>query len=102
MTYSVTKDRSSDVLVVAIVMIVVSTLAVGLRCWSRYVAHKAEMWWDDWLSLLALVSLILFALSDEANHGVLSSIAIQLGYLWAQYVLGLSWPGSAHRLRPHS
>ena len=36
--------------------LVLTTLAVVLRFYDRYVAHKAGPWWDDWLSLVALVS----------------------------------------------
>ena len=41
-----------------IVLIVVSTLAVALRFWSRAVvptAKASRFWWDDWTILVAWV-----------------------------------------------
>ena len=35
----------------------ISTVAVILRFCGRYAARTADFWWDDWLSLVALVSL---------------------------------------------
>lgn len=39
----------------AYIMLILVTIAVALRFCSRYVAHKAGFWWDDWLALIALV-----------------------------------------------
>lgn len=55
MAYSVTDGRGPDVLAVSGAMIALSTIAVGLRIWGRFVGRKSGLWWDDWLSLAALV-----------------------------------------------
>lgn len=60
MAYSVTDGKGSSILAVSGAMIALSTVAVALRFWGRYIAHKNVLWWDDWLSLAALVR---FALS---------------------------------------
>lgn len=51
-----TNDKSSEVLGATYAMLVITTLAVGLRFWSRHIATKAGFWWDDWCSLAAWVS----------------------------------------------
>ena len=56
MTGSITEDRGTQITSVNYVMLVLATLAVALRFWARYIAHKAGFWWDDWTSLAALVS----------------------------------------------
>ncbi len=55
MAFSINDGQGPNVLAVAAVMISLSTIAVGLRVWSRFVGNKAGLWWDDWLSLAALV-----------------------------------------------
>ena len=55
MAFSITDGQGSNVLAVAAVMISVSTIAVGLRVWSRLIGSEPGLWWDDWLSLAALV-----------------------------------------------
>lgn len=47
---------------VCLAMIILSTVAIILRFWSRAVtggksAFRERYWWDDWLALIALVSL---------------------------------------------
>jgi hypothetical protein len=36
------------------VMLALSTIATGIRFWSRIVT-SARLWWDDWLALASLV-----------------------------------------------
>lgn len=55
MAYSVTEGRGSEILALSAIMIVFSTIAIGLRFWGRHIAHRCGLWWDDWLSLPALV-----------------------------------------------
>ena len=50
-------DKGPQLNVVCYVFLVLSTIAVLLRFCGRMVAHNAGFWWDDWLSLVALVSL---------------------------------------------
>ena len=47
-------DKGYHVVEAAIAAIVVSTVAVILRCISRGLA-KAGFWWDDWIILISLV-----------------------------------------------
>ena len=55
-------DKGPQVNAVSYSFLVLSTIAVLLRFWGRMVAHKAGFWWDDWLSLVALVSLLYLTL----------------------------------------
>lgn len=55
MAYSVTDGRGPDILAVSGTMIALSTIAVALRFYGRYVGLKSGLWWDDWLALAALV-----------------------------------------------
>lgn len=49
-------NLSRDGLATTYVFLILGTLAVILRFWARWIAHKAGFWWDDWLSLASLVS----------------------------------------------
>ena len=51
------EDKGHQLNAVSYAFLVLSTMAVALRFCGRFVAHKAGFWWDDWLSLAALVSL---------------------------------------------
>lgn len=44
-----------DVLAVSVISIALTTLVVSLRFWARFVLPHGRLWWDDWLSLAALV-----------------------------------------------
>ena len=47
-------DKGFNVVGAAIAAVVVSTVAVVLRCCSRGLA-KAGFWWDDWIIIASLV-----------------------------------------------
>ncbi len=57
MNSSTAADKGPQVNAANYAFLVLSTVAVVLRFNGRYVAHKAGFWWDDWLSLAALVSI---------------------------------------------
>lgn len=48
-------DRGPSVVAVAVVGIVVSTIAVIMRFWSRAVASTLVLWWDDWAMLITVL-----------------------------------------------
>ena len=48
-------SRGPEVLAVSGVMIALTTIAVSLRFWARFVVPRVQLWWDDWLSLTAVV-----------------------------------------------
>ncbi|KAH7320276.1 hypothetical protein B0I35DRAFT_233374 [Stachybotrys elegans] len=50
-------DRGPGVVACAVVGIVVATLAVLLRFWSRRIASSLYIWWDDW----AIIATLLFS-----------------------------------------
>ncbi|KAL9122166.1 MAG: hypothetical protein Q9187_001281 [Circinaria calcarea] len=62
-------DRGPSLLKLNVAMIVVATIAVGLRFWSRAVTRSSKFskgtrfWWDDWL---ALANLVWLALADNS------------------------------------
>ena len=55
-------DRSPQIVAISGTMITLVTVAVALRIWGRHAARQAGLWWDDWLSLAALVSSVLLVL----------------------------------------
>lgn len=55
MAASITEDRGPQIAAVTYVMLVLATVAVALRFWARYIAHKSGFWFDDWALLAALV-----------------------------------------------
>lgn len=55
------EDRGPGLQVCLIIVIILSVLAVSLRFVSRCLAGTKlpqRLWWDDWLALLCLVSLL--------------------------------------------
>lgn len=48
-------SRRGNLVAVTVVLTVITTLMVALRCWSRYTISK-QFWWDDWFILFSLVS----------------------------------------------
>ena len=48
-------DSGPHPVAAAYTMLVLATIAVALRFWSRYISHEATFWWDDWFALMALV-----------------------------------------------
>lgn len=50
------QDKRSHFIAANYAFLIIVTVAVVLRLYGRYIAHKAGFWWDDWLSLVALVS----------------------------------------------
>ena len=59
------------ILHVAVAAIVLSTVAIILRFWSRWLALKGRYSVDDWLALIAWVSLSILAASRYSYRRVL-------------------------------
>lgn len=62
MTAPQPENRSPGLRAFQIAMIIIPTIAIVLRFWSRTLAFGKKpprFWWDDWLALMALVSLSL-------------------------------------------
>ena len=63
MPSSSSTDRAPQVVALAIPIIVIPTVAVVLRIWSRMLIHTLGssrtrvLWWDDWLIMISLVSI---------------------------------------------
>ena len=55
MAVSPEPSRGPGLAALCIVMIVLSTLAVILRIWSRLTSKKQRFWWDDWCAIMSLV-----------------------------------------------
>lgn len=68
------EDRGPEIVAVSSALIALATVAVTLRFWSRFVGKKAGLWWDDWLSLAALVRSILLRLATVLNLGLSRSL----------------------------
>jgi hypothetical protein len=69
-TEDISANQGRSILATIYVFLVLSTLAVALRFWSRHVAHRAGFWWDDWVVLIALVSLGTLFLSDFTIYSI--------------------------------
>lgn len=60
------ETRAPGIVACAVVMIIISSLAVIFRFWSRAVAASLRFWWDDWLILATLVTSPLLCTSPTA------------------------------------
>lgn len=52
------ENRTNGLRVFQIILIILPTIAIILRFWSRALAFRGKVrrfWWDDWTALLALV-----------------------------------------------
>ena len=78
------QNRGPQVNAANYAFLVVVTIVVVLRLYGRYVAHKAGFWWDDWLSLTALVSNSCYCIHDPLL------IPIQ-PFVWSICALSLYW-----------
>ncbi|KAI9724600.1 MAG: hypothetical protein M1828_003623 [Chrysothrix sp. TS-e1954] len=47
-------NRSETTINLCIGMVVLATIAIILRFWSRAISHGVRFWWDDWTALAAL------------------------------------------------
>ena len=48
-------NRGPEVVAFSIVMIILPTIAVALRLWSRLTPKSQRFWWDDWFAIASLV-----------------------------------------------
>ncbi|KAI5927109.1 hypothetical protein F4810DRAFT_652345 [Camillea tinctor] len=64
--------QTTTLLIVACVIIALSTTAVSLRIYSRVAITSAKLWWDDYLIILAqiLVFVLLAVLALDFQYGV--------------------------------
>ena len=72
-------DQGPSLLAASYSLIFLSAIAVTLRFYGRYVERKVGFWWDDWLSLVALVRHLQQIFDDSANiydRRLFSSIAV--------------------------
>lgn len=64
MSRSSSADRAPQVVALGIPFMIIPTVAVVLRIWSRMLIHTLGsssrahvLWWDDWLIMMGLVSI---------------------------------------------
>ena len=63
MSSSGSVDKAPEVVALGISLIVITTVAVVLRLWSRLLIHtlgssrSRVLWWDDWLIMICFVSI---------------------------------------------
>ena len=82
-------------------MIIISTLAVSLRCWSRALKTEKKFWWDDWTCLAAYVRRKV--ISYARFLGLIIVAGVYYLTLWTLLLLGLTWFREAHHShRPHA
>ena len=94
-----TDDRGPEVVRFQCVWGVLATIAVILRFCGRYATPAAGLWWDDWLSLVALVSVTPFKRLQSLTM-IVSIAAICLVNLWSFALLGLHRPRQTHQSDP--
>ena len=70
-------DRGPAIIVTAVILIVLSTVAAGIRFWSRAVVSNLVFWWDDLMFICTL-------LTSHAYLGVIIwSVALGVGkHMW--------------------
>lgn len=75
-----------------------TTIAVILRFAERYAARTAGLWWDDWLSLVALVSLTPSKRLYSPDYDCFAAIC--LVNLWGFTLLGIYRPRQTYQSDP--
>ena len=106
-------NRGSEVTAFSIVMIILPTITVVLRVWSRLTPKSQRFWWDDWFAIASLVCTARYPI----NHAVLNLLsrrkavracnaihinAVGVGRAWSSFQStfpGANGPGSQVRLR---
>ena len=96
LSVSASGNKGARVTAVASVMIVLSVISVLFRFWSRLLAKKSGLWWDDWLALTALVCLITMLLDSSSHRAGVPSPST-----WINHRLRLSRYGQAYRYSVH-
>ena len=48
-------NRGPGLVGLSVVMMVLPTIAVALRFWSRLTLKGQRFWWDDWFAIASLV-----------------------------------------------
>lgn len=48
-------NRGPEITALAIVMMILPTIAVALRVWSKITPKSQNLWWDDWFAIASLV-----------------------------------------------
>ena len=94
-----TGDQGPEVVKFQYVWGVLATIAVILRFCGRYATRTAGFWWDDWLSLVALVSITPFKRLHSLTM-IISIAAICLVNLWGFALLGLHRPRQTQQSDP--
>ena len=90
MSSSISADRAPQIVALGIPFLIIPTLAVVLRIWSRMLlstsgsSRARGLWWDDWLVIMGLVSIC----NCVSNKCVLTS---QQPLSLATTALDLSW-----------
>ena len=100
MSSSVSANRAPQVVALGIPLLIIPTLAVVLRVWSRMLlstsgsSRARGLWWDDWLVMISLVSIR----DRVSNNGVLnyqqplSLATTSLDLSWTTFGLGKHLP----------
>ena len=89
-------NRGPQIKAAAYTMLILATIAVALRFWSRHISQKAGFWWDDWFALIALVRRTHNHLNDSADQ-IIRLKAFRMGEQRGDNLLGPHWPREAHQ-----
>lgn len=98
-------NRGPEVTAFSIVMIILPSITVALRVWSRLTPKSQRFWWDDWFAIaslpgvLAMQSMFIRWVSDGLGRHFSQldpeKMALSLKYSYAvnyPYALGISLP----------
>lgn len=97
-------NRGPAIVGCATVLIIVPTIAVAIRLWSRVVAAAVQLWWDDWAILVTLLFSHLFLATNiwwttlglgqhswmiPATEIRLNDVANHVALIWYETVISL-------------
>ena len=69
-------NRAPGLIAESIIMTVIATVALFLRCWARALSQQ-RFWWDDWLAIATLVTFT-FQFSDADSKFLTEILAYHL------------------------
>ncbi|KND88123.1 hypothetical protein TOPH_07233 [Tolypocladium ophioglossoides CBS 100239] len=81
-------DRGSGIVDCAIVAMVLSTLVVMVRFWSRAVTTSLLFWWDDWAMLLTLHAWMISL--DKVNLSAVANLVALVLYCTCVWLIKIS------------
>ena len=67
-------SRGPEIVAVSVVLTILSTIALALRVWSRFISKNQGFWWDDWFALASLVCAARYS-NDQLSSSRLTDLS---------------------------